>query len=95
MIRYIDKKDKVVYDHKIILENIFIQRYKRTTLMLGNIPNKYTLQNLIDEIIINNQSFSGKFDYKILLIDYEVDILILDGLYFYQLQYSSSYCTLS
>jgi hypothetical protein len=72
MIRYVDKKDKEVFDHKIILENILMLRDKRTTLMLRNIPNKYTLQNLVDEIINNNPSFAGKLDYINLPIDYEV-----------------------
>ena len=72
MVRYVDKKDKEVFDHKIVLENILMQKDKRTTLMLRNIPNKYTLQNLVDEIINNNPSFAGKFDYINLPIDYEV-----------------------
>ncbi len=56
------------YDFKINLENIIIGKDKRTTLMLRNIPNKYTLQNLVDEI---NPSFIGKYDYINLPIDYE------------------------
>ncbi len=72
MVRYVDKKDKEVFDHKIVLENIIMQKDKRTTLMLRNIPNKYTLQNLVDEIINNNPTFAGKFDYINLPIDYEV-----------------------
>ena len=56
------------YDYKINLENIIIGKDKRTTLMLRNIPNKYTLQNLVDEI---NPSFWGKYDYINLPIDYE------------------------
>ena len=36
--------------------------------MLRNIPNKYTLQNLVEEI---NPSFWGKYDYINLPIDYE------------------------
>jgi hypothetical protein len=55
-------------DYKINLENIIIGKDKRTTLMLRNIPNKYTLQNLVDEI---NNNFLGKYDYINLPIDYE------------------------
>jgi hypothetical protein len=63
--------DKEVLDHKINLENILIGKDKRTTVMLRNIPNKYTLQNLVDEIINHNPSFGGKFDFINLPIDYE------------------------
>lgn len=61
-------KNEEVVDYKINLENIIIGKDKRTTLMLRNIPNKYTLQNLVDEI---NTSFFGKYDYINLPIDYE------------------------
>lgn len=54
---------------KVNIENIIIGKDKRTTLMLRNIPNKYSLQNLVDEI---NSSFWGKFDYVNLPIDYSV-----------------------
>jgi hypothetical protein len=67
------KKEEPV-DHKIILDNIIIGKDKRTTLMLRNIPNKYTLQNLVDEI---NSSFWGKYDYINLPVDYEVKIFSL------------------
>jgi hypothetical protein len=55
---------------KINMENIISGKDKRTTLMLRNIPNKYTLQNLVDEI---NSSFWGKYDFINLPIDYEVN----------------------
>lgn len=42
--------------------------------MLRNIPNKYTLQNLVDEI---NSLFLGRYDYINLPIDYEVYISYL------------------
>lgn len=58
-----------VLDFKINMENIIIGKDKRTTVMLRNIPNKYTLQNVVDEI---NSSFWGKYDYINLPIDYEV-----------------------
>ena len=53
---------------KIIIENIIIGQEKRTTLMLRNIPNKYTLNNIVEEI---DSSFWGKYDYINLPIDYE------------------------
>ena len=60
------KQDEI--DHKINLENIILGKDKRTTLMIRNIPNKYTLHNLVDEISL---SFLGKYDYINLPIDYE------------------------
>lgn len=53
---------------KIIIDNIIIGQEKRTVLMLRNIPNKYTLNNIVDEI---DSSFWGKYDYINLPIDYE------------------------
>jgi hypothetical protein len=51
------------------MTNIISGKDKRTTIMLRNIPNKYTLQNLVDEI---NLLFLGKYDFVNLPIDYEV-----------------------
>ena len=53
---------------KINIDDIITGKEKRTTLMLRNIPNKYTLNNLVEEI---NPSFWGKFDYINLPIDYD------------------------
>lgn len=53
---------------KIVIDDIITGKEKRTTLMLRNIPNKYTLNNLVEEI---NPSFWGKFDYINLPIDYD------------------------
>ena len=53
---------------KIIIDDIIIGKEKRTTLMLRNIPNKYSLSNVVEEI---NSSFWGKYDYINLPIDYE------------------------
>ena len=55
-------------DNKIKIDDIIIGKEKRTTLMLRNIPNKYTLNNVIEEI---DRSFWGKYDYINLPIDYE------------------------
>ena len=53
---------------KIVIDDILIGKEKRTTLMLRNIPNKYSLINVVEEI---NSSFWGKYDYINLPIDYE------------------------
>lgn len=69
---YLDAKShaKEEYlDFKVNLINIITGKDKRTTIMLRNIPNKYTLQNLVDEI---NSIFVGKYDYINLPIDFEV-----------------------
>jgi hypothetical protein len=83
-VRYIENKKNLyvetkteVFDHKINLDNILLLKDKRTTLMLRNIPNKYSLNNLVDEIVNNNPSFAGKFDYINLPIDYEVTELLI------------------
>lgn len=83
-VRYVDNKKipfteikTEVFDHKINLDNIIILKDQRTTLMLRNIPNKYTLNNLVDEIVNNSPSFAGKFDYINLPVDYEVRIILL------------------
>lgn len=56
---------------RINLDNIIIGKDKRTTLMLRNIPNKYTLHNIVDEI---GPSFWGKYDCINLPIDYETKL---------------------
>jgi hypothetical protein len=62
-----ESKDDPI-DNKINLENIVIGKDKRTILMIRNVPNKYTLVNLVDELNVN---FMGKFDYVNLPVDYE------------------------
>ena len=57
--------------NKINLDNIIIGTDKRTTLMLRNIPNKYTLTNIVDEI---GSAFWGKYDCINLPIDYETKL---------------------
>ena len=57
--------------NKINLDNIIIGSDKRTTLMLRNIPNKYTLSNIVDEI---GCAFWGKYDCINLPIDYETKL---------------------
>ena len=51
----------------INIENIILGKDKRTTLMIKNIPNKYTLNVIIKEININ---FKNKYDLFYLPIDY-------------------------
>jgi hypothetical protein len=55
-------------DKKICIYDIITGKEKRTTLMLRNIPNKYTLTNVVEEI---DPKFWGKYDYINLPIDYE------------------------
>ena len=43
---------------------------QRTTVMIKNIPNKYTLKLLTDEI---NMQFSNKYDFIYLPLDFSVD----------------------
>ena len=62
------KTNNTSNDKKIKIEDIISGKEKRTTLMLRNIPNKYTLNNVVEEI---NPSFWGKYDYINLPIDYE------------------------
>ena len=52
--------------NKIHLENILRQKDKRTTLMIRNIPNKYSIKLLVEELEVN---FKGKYDLIYLPID--------------------------
>ena len=54
--------------NKIDILNIILQKDKRTTLMIKNIPNKYTINSFLEEININ---FKDKYDIFYLPIDYE------------------------
>ena len=51
----------------INLDNILKNRDKRTTLIIRNIPNKYTISLLLDEL---KQNFENKFDILYLPQDY-------------------------
>jgi len=66
--RITQTKAEEVLDYKINLENILTGKDKRTTIMIRNIPNKYTLSNLVEEV---NATFVGKYDYINLPVDYE------------------------
>ena len=66
--RITQTKAEEVLDYKINLENILTGKDKRTTIMIRNIPNKYTLPNLVEEV---NATFVRKYDYINLPVDYE------------------------
>ena len=66
-VKFINREEPI--DFKINLENIISGKDKRTTIMLRNIPNKYSLAILVEEI---NTLYLGKIDYINLPIDYEV-----------------------
>lgn len=53
--------------NKINIDNILYLKDKRTTLMIKNIPNKYTISTFLDEI---NVEFKNKYDIFYLPIDY-------------------------
>jgi len=53
--------------NKIIIDNILNHTDLRTTLMIKNIPNKYTINTFLDEI---NVLFKNKYDLFYLPIDY-------------------------
>jgi hypothetical protein len=55
----------------IVVENIISGKDKRTTIMLRNIPLKYNITNLSDEL---NQSFAGKFDFINMPLNLEVSV---------------------
>ena len=53
--------------NKIDIFNIILHKDKRTTLMIKNIPNKYTINTFLEEI---NVDFKNKYDLFYLPIDY-------------------------
>lgn len=55
----------------IIIENIISGKDKRTTIMLRNIPLKYNITNLTEEI---NTAFAGKFDFINMPINLDVRV---------------------
>jgi hypothetical protein len=63
-----EKNNEECFDLKINLENILMGKDKRTFLMIRNVPNRYSLSNIVDEI---NTNFMGKYDYINLPIDQE------------------------
>lgn len=61
------EKDEKVF--KISLDAVFNDEDPRTTLMIRNIPNKYTQSMLLDAI---NKKFSSSYDFFYLPIDFKV-----------------------
>lgn len=65
--------NKRSFESKTInVENIILCKDKRTTVMLRNIPLKYTISNLVDEL---NLQFIGKFDFVNMPTNNEVSLL--------------------
>ena len=54
-------------DNEIYIESILLYKDPRTTLMIKNIPNKYTISTFLEEI---NIEFRNKYDIFYLPIDY-------------------------
>lgn len=65
---YQQKSMKQVNNNEINFNNIITREDIRTTLMIRNIPNKYSLMNIVDEI---GSDFWGKYDCINLPIDIE------------------------
>ena len=66
--RKVNKKSNLDTNKNIInLMNIFLCKDKRTTLMIKNIPNKYTISSFLEEI---NTYFKFTYDIFYLPIDY-------------------------
>jgi hypothetical protein len=61
------EKDEKVF--KIDLESIYNNQDTRTTLMIRNIPNKYTQGMLLETI---NKKFANAYDFFYLPIDFKV-----------------------
>jgi len=59
-------KENIENLYVIFLDKIISGKDKRTTLMVRNIPNKYNLQSLSEEINLN---FDGKYDFLYLPLD--------------------------
>ncbi|MCQ2821261.1 MAG: hypothetical protein MJ252_28715 [archaeon] len=64
-------KQKKLKDPKVNCENILRGLDQRTTLMLRNIPNKYTIKEIVDEI---GSEFWGKYDCLSLPMDHETKL---------------------
>jgi len=65
-----NKDDTTTPENQYVIsfDKIISNKDKRTTLMIRNIPNKYTISALMDEI---NSCFEGKYDFLYLPLDYK------------------------
>lgn len=57
-----------IFDSNKFNLDISVENDMRTTLMIRNIPNKYTQQMMLDTI---DEKFKGKYDFFYLPIDFE------------------------
>ena len=62
------KKKSEDINFNINIDNILSSQDTRTTIMIRNIPNKYDLQLLLEEV---NEQFRGKYDFFYLPLDFE------------------------
>jgi len=66
-----DEASNLSNQFSISFDRIINSRDKRTTLMIRNIPNKYNISSLQEEI---NVCFEGKYDFLYLPLDYKVNL---------------------
>lgn len=66
---------KEVFDFEVRLEDIAARIETRTTLMIKNVPNKYTLENVLNEI--DEMGFKNKYVFFYLPPDLEVSLTII------------------
>lgn len=64
---------KEVFDFEVRLEDIAARIETRTTLMIKNVPNKYTLDNVLNEI--DEMGFKNKYVFFYLPPDLEVSLI--------------------
>ena len=70
------KPQKEYTDFKLNLNDILNLRDTRTTIMIRNIPNKYTQKMLLQKI---NENHKDKYDFFYLPIDFKVRLFHLSS----------------